>query len=425
MFKDDVRNLVTERPDGSLACNLSAEQRAALQAIQTSSNTQTLTSNIQKEVSSMDIAAAIEARTMRTDTADIEGVYADAIQMTIPGGGVHEYPCAVSKATNIATAGIVEATVNKIYAVCNMTHSDKGLAARNVINTDFSTLFAKPDLANTDRLIKRTTMRDTGLSATVFPQDIRLSNEFVKALQVCINLKANMIAEFLTKLRGADEKTLLTAYRNINRSLLDDIFENQYKIDIGRVDDGDAAEVRDYIAALRDYREGLGNIGAMYLSSDTIEFGLNVRKMTIAPKSIWTNLEKVGRVKKFGSAGSYYVSSNEDSGLGKIPTDSAIVSAHLDEIVAITDHCMALIESEARLENGYDKLDIPALPDIKLTAESTDYATLLGISKDQEARLLEILQERASEFAATVCARRRSAKDNSSLDLIKEMMGRK
>lgn len=445
MFIDEVKGLLEVKGDGRICCKLSDEQKEAIQKVQTAKNTEMHSAADTKLIKTMEISAAIEARATRTSTQDVSGVYADEIQMTDFGRNIRVYPCAVAKATNIATSGIKNATVNKLYAVCRGTHSERGLAAKNTIRNDWGDLFGERRVIDTENLVKATTARDTVLSATVFPGDIHLREEIVRAINSSVNLKAIMIAEFLESLQKDDkgnkvdipDSTLLAAYRNINRSLLDDIFDAEYAGHFGKLNDSDPVAVATYNNMLRDYRESLGNIGAMYLSSDTIEFGLNVRKLTISEEVIWTNAEKVGRVKRYGT-GSYYVSSNEDCGVRRIPTSSKIVDDHFNEIMSLTDACMAIVENEARLENDFpvisdSKTDadgnvalVPrkiVVPDITLSKDfELSYAARLGINSVKETEILEVLQAQAKERAVNVCKNKKAQISGTRLDNVTDIM---
>lgn len=424
MFKDEVMKLIKKAPDGTLSCNLTDEQKQAIKRVQTAANAETQTMVSSAVVKQVEIAAAIEARATRSSSQDVSGVYADEIHMEDHNQQLHIYPCTVAKSTNIVTSSLVEANVLKIYATVRMTHSTKGAAARNYIRDDWGKIFSKARVVNDpDKLIKQASMKDTVLSATIFPADVRLSEEFTAAIEVSIALKTGMMAEFLKGLRGADETAVKTAYRNINRSLLDDIFDSVYSAYIGRVDDSDPEAVQLYLDALRDYRDSVGQIGSVFLSSDTAEFGLNVRRLSISPNVIWQNREKTGRIKRYGS-GSYYVSTNEDTGIGRIPTTPEILADHIDEIVSLTDHCMALVECEARLENGYNPIEIPALPDLPRVPDSLKYSDLLGITRETEASILSSIETEAKELATVVCKRRKSAKSDANVGRIMEAMGR-
>lgn len=426
MFAHIVTEMVTVE-NGVAHQKLTEEQKKILSEVQTAQTAKVNTESARQMVKTMDIAAAINARANGGDPSDISGIYADSLRVTIAGEEQpHVYPCAVCKSANIATAKLTDATVWKVYVGCQMTHSDKALAAVNSIrdyNTGLFMQAAERKENVPDHIVKEMSLKDASLSTTLFPLDIRNAERFNKSLAAKKNLQDAMTAEFLVAIKGAEEAVKKTAYRNINKSYIETLFELEYRSKFGQDNDGNPADVIRHNDLLKKFRNKMSTVGYVFLSSDTITFGLNVRKMTISPTVIWKNEQKIEHVKQFGS-GSYYVSSNIDTGSITIPTTPTIIAKYLEQIVQLMDHDMALLEAETAAEVGLTevKVTIPELPTTEVYKGSRNYWELLGISEETEkawlTELTDVAKEKAKEVIQELIDNKRSMQAEAIMDTL-------
>lgn len=423
-FKEQVTSILEEVSAGVYRCKLSDEQRKSLQAVQTAMTASTIAGISGTTVSSLEIAAAINARVEGGSATNASGIYADEICMKTAKGENRVYPCAVSKATNICTSLLEEASVLKMYARCRITQSSRGVAAKSFIRKPNENPFSKAEIQDSSKIIKKTSMRDTELSCTVFPGDIRYVDELNKLINACNNLKMQMTAQFIESCRSNidDDRLLLTLYRNINRSMAEDIFETQYQMSFGNVDDGDPASVAQYLDTRSIYMQSLATIGAMYLSSESADFGLAIRQMTISPRVVWRNNAKMGKIRQF-NGGSYYVSSNTDYLIGQIPTSLEIVAEHEDEIVSLTDAAMSLLENEVRKENGLEPAGSIIIPEVKVYTGPREYNKILGINEDKEREILAELSEQMQNRAKETCESKVTNDSAKKLEAYNKLMG--
>lgn len=427
VFKEMVQKEVKVLDNGDIVSNLSDDDKKAINASR-SAATAEVADTAKGLVSSISVAAALNARIEGGSVADSVNIRSDRINMKDHKMEIHVYPCAVAKATNFCTAFLKDVTVMKIYVPLRIKVNNYRAEVNDSIREDYVSPFKKkatnPNGDSSNLIIKNTSIKDTILSATTFPENLVFPEEFDKVLSICHKLKMLMVKEFLETIKDSSDDILLAAYRNINTNILEDVFNTVYSSYFGRIDSGDPEQVDRYNNALKDFNDSKAGIGSTFLSNDTLSFGIYVRKMTIAPSVVWENSKKLGRVKQ-NRAGSYYVSSNEDSGLGAVPITGETLAKHIETILAITDYCMALLESEARAENGFKPLDLPQLPKIEVPKFNVKYRDILGIDKAKEAEILGQLDAQAKEKAKMVCERFNMEDHSTTIDLVKDMMSRR
>lgn len=427
VFQEMVQKEVKVLEDGTIVSNMSDADKKAINASR-SAATATVADTGEGLVSSVSISAALNARLEGNSVSESSSnIKSDQIHMKDHKLVVHVFPCAVAKATNYVTGFLEDVTVMKIYTPLRLKLNDIESDLNDTIREDYVSPFKKKADAidpNSKLIVKRTTMKDTILSMTAFPEDLRYYSEFDNVLALCNKLKILMVYEFLESVKGSSEDMLIAAYRNINTSKLEDIFNSIYTSFFGRVNSSDSVQVDQYNDALKDFNEAKSLIGSTFLSNSTLSFGLYTRKLTISPSVVWENVKKLGKVKK-NRAGSYFVSSNMDSGIGAVPITGDILSKHIDQILAITDYCMALLESEARVENGFKPLELPELPKIEFPKFDVKYRDILGLTKEQEDGIKAALETKAKELANQVCQRFDNNNHNMTTDLIRDLMSRR
>lgn len=426
-FTQRINELVTTNANGEVVCNLTKEQRDAMNNLQKAGNT-TMRDSIESHVvTTFSIAQAIEARQTGSTSTQVEGIFADSIIMgTLKPNETEEIPCAVAKASNVATADINEATVLKAYTGCKMSHSSANASANTQVRDDLSGIyFSKPQaVADGDKIVKQMSLGDAILTGTIFPQDIRQVEELNNLLTVQNVLSQTMVCEYLQSIKGSNEDTILTAYRNINASYLEKIFEMQYQVKIGAVDDSSPESVSLYNSCLADYKAGLGSIGTPFLSSETLSVGISLRKMSISTDVIWSNRKKMNKIKKFNN-GSFYVSESVDTGMQKIPTTSVIIAQHSDQITDIAAYSMRWLENEVRLENGIKPINIGSLPEVKKWNGSLNYYELLGIEPARETALINSIRDKAVEIADAVIQRQIRDQSSRTVEAIDALLGKR
>lgn len=421
MFAETVLSLLEQVEGGGYRMKLTESQRKELAAVTNAANAATKAGAIGGKVSPMEIAAAIEAARSGGTQQSTANVFADNIDLTGLQGTSYSIACAVCKATNLATADLVEATIYKLYVTERMSHTERGIVPKSEIRTAAPKLFHRPRQVDLQRITKVADAGDYQLSMTAFPEGMVYPDELNDLIAACVSLKALMIAEVLDSLKGSSDNALITAYRNLNRGMADAIFDSSYAAYFGQLNSGDPVQVSAYNEMIRDYHAAMASIGSMHLTTDTIDFGINVRRMVVSPNVVWSNAQKVARVRQQAN-GSYFVSTNEDSGLNTIPTTPRIAAKHAAEIDSLVVYGSALLEAEARAENGLTALTLPAAPSPVAASGTTDYAELLGIDKSKEGEILDTLQRKLKELAEQVCNRRSTADQTSRMDAISQLM---
>lgn len=420
-FKEAVQNLVT--PDG-LSMRITEEQKAALMAVQNAGNAE-IYEKLPTTISSLTIARSIEMATTGVSENNVE-LFANKISLNTPDGIVN-IPCATAKATNVVTVDLKDAVVFKPNVVLQI-HQVEAAVANAAIRDDQLMPFTPKATNVEDDIVKKMTIRDFNMSATVFPQDMHKATELNQAIQMFANIKGNMMGEFLESVakRGMNDTVLLTIYRNANRKLAEDTFDAYWMETYPLYDEGKPEEVSAYLSAKKAFLSSLETIGSKYISNSSARLGIQLRKVSISPNTKWTSTSKVGNVKSFGPQKSYYVSSNIDTGIMTVPTNTNILSAHIKDIITLTQYSAALIEEEARLQNGIaTTVEKPDITGIKSTAnyQGRKYHDILGISADQEQAVIEDLSSKLQDKAKNVVSAMKDRAAQDSADKLNALLG--
>lgn len=400
-FSEKVKSLLIE--DGS-KMNLTEEQKEALMTVQNAGNAD-IYEGMSTSVRAIDIAKAIETASTVTQQSNAD-IFASSIDLTTHTGHII-IPCATSKATNIVTGDLKSAVVIKAINTLEV-HQVDGAIANAAIRNDVLMPFAPKTTAVTDDIVKKSSLKDFSMSGTMFPDDIKLVKELNQFMDFQHKYKSAMMAEFLVSAanKNLTDNELITIYRSASRSAAEDIFDQIWLEFNPLYNNADASEVSDYVDAKRAYMGTLETIGNKYMSSSSIRFGMNLRKISISENLKWSSEEKLGRVKQFGANKSYYVGSNIDSGIQTVPVTSEMMTKHLNDIVKIVQAGCALTEKETRMENGFPVKDftIPEYESIKYdnTLLGKEYYTLLGITSSKQAEIYGIVFEAMKEKARTI-----------------------
>lgn len=400
MFSDRVRGLVS--PNGE-TMNLTKEQKEAILKVQNAGNAEVY-ENTATSVTAVEVAKAIEAANTGSQQTNSE-IFASSIDLATTEGHV-TIPCATSKATNIATGDLKDATVLKLIQTLEV-HQAEGSVANAAIRNDSLLPFIQKSTEVTDDIVKKSSIRDFNMSGTVFPDDIQHVTELNNYINFLHQYKSAMMAEFLinaakAQLTGSQK---LTIYRCVSRSLAEDTFDRIWRAHNPLYDESDGAQVQAYIDAKKAFLGSLENIGNKYMSSSSIKFGMQLRKLSISPDLKWTSAVKVGHVKRFGAGKSYYVGTNVDSGIQTIPVTTSMLSARMKDIILLTRVGCALIENEVRAENGLSgKVEVPDYSAIKYDASllGKQYNELLQIQATEQTAIYERLEEAFEKNAETV-----------------------
>lgn len=420
-FSERVRGLVTASGE---AMKLTDEQKDALLKVQSAGNTEVY-ENLPTSVNSIDITKAIEAANTGSGVTNTE-IFSDKIDLTTGNGHV-TIPCASSKASNIATGDLKDASVWKAMSWLNV-HQVLSTVANAAIRSDSLLPFTPKSTAETKDIVKKCSIRDFSMSGTIFPEDIHDTEEWNKFADFQHKYKAALLATFLcnaAKMQLSDDMRL-TIYRCANRSMAEDIFDSVWKEYNPFYDESDPVQVSDHNDALRAYNGALENIGSKYMSNISVKFGLQFRKMSISPNPKWTSTKKVGHVKSFGPGKSCYVTTNIDSGIMTVPMTSKMLSDNLNNIVLIAQTGAALIEREVRKQNGLTgEIKIPDYSSIKYDEKllGKRYYELLGITETVEAAIYENLTKQYKEKAETVVEAIQARNDNVNASTLQELLG--
>lgn len=422
-FASKVRSLVTA--DGE-KMNLTQEQRDALMAVQNAGNAD-IYEGLATSVSSVEVSKAIEMAATVHNQSNTD-IFASAIDLTTLKG--HEIiPCATSKASNIVTGDLKDASVMKLINTLEVRQVE-GSTANAAIRNDKLMPFTPKSTEIVDDIIKKSSIKDFSMSGTVFPEDIRLADELNEFIDFQHKYKAAMMAEFLVAAAktGLTEGQLITIYRSASRSAAEDIFDQIWTEKHPIYNNADAGEVSDYIDAKKAFTGTLETIGSKYMSSSSIRFGMSLRKISISPNAKWTAESKLGHVKRFGAGKSYYVGSNIDSGIHTVPVTTKMLADHMDDIVTIIKAGCALTEKEIRLENGLpaDSIQVPDYSGIKYNTDllGYEYYQLLNIEESRQAAVYEQLFEALKEKAITVIEAVDNKNNDNKAAMLNQLMGR-
>lgn len=422
-FSEKVRALVTD--DGS-RMKLDEEQKKALLAVQNAGNAE-IYEKMATSVTAVEIAKAVEMASTAQQQTNSD-IFASQIDLSTVSGHL-QIPCATSKATNIVTGDLKDASVLK--AIMNLeVRQVEGSTANAAIRNDSIMPFVPKSTKVEDDIIKKCTIRDYSLSATFFPEDIHLAEELNAFINFQHKYKAAMLAEFLvlvSKIQPTEDQ-LLTIYRGASRSLAEEYFDIVWMEHNPLYDNSKGEEVQDYIDAKKAYMGSLDTIGSKYMSSSSVRFGLQLRKISISPNPKWTSEKKVGHVKRFGAGKSFYVGSNVDSGLQTVPVTTSMLTSHMSNIVLLTQVGSALIEKEARLENGIkaDAIVIPDYSSIKLNTEllGKEYFEILNIDKSRQDAIYEKLTQGFRDKAETVVTAVENKNNQDNAAALRDLLGR-
>lgn len=421
-FSSKVRSLVTA--DGE-RMNLTTEQREALMRVQNAGNAE-IYEGLATSVSAVEVSKAVEAAATASQQSNAD-VFASAIDLTTTKGHVI-IPCATSKASNIVTGDLKEAVVMKAINTLEVRQVE-GSTANAAIRNDKLMPFTTKSTDITDDIVKKSSIRDFNMSGTMFPDDIQLAEELNSFMDFQHKYKASMMAEFLVAVSktGLTEDQLLTIYRAASRSAAEDIFDQIWMEHHPIYDNSDAGEVSDYIDAKKAYMGTLETIGSKYMSSSSVRFGMNLRKVSISPNMKWSSESKVGHVKKFGANKSYYVGSNIDSGIQTVPVTTKMLTDHMDDIVKLVQIGCALTEKEVRMENGLpvDNIVVPDYSDIRYNSEllGSQYYQLLGIDENRQVAIYERLFTAMKEKATTVIQAVDNKNNQNAAESLRSLLG--
>lgn len=422
-FAEKVRKLVTD--DGS-KMNLTEEQRQILLKVQNAGNAE-LYEGMATSVSAVEIAKAVEMASVAQQQTNSD-VFASKIDLNT-GSGHELIPCATSKATNIVTGDLKDATV--IKAIVNLEFRQvEGSTANAAIRNDTLMPFTPKETGVTDDIVKKATVRDFSMSGTLFPEGIQLAEELNAFMNFQHQYKAAMMAEFLSAVSKMQptEDQLLTIYRGASRSLAEDYFDTVWMEHYPLYDNSDGSQVRNYLDAKKAFMGSLDTIGSKYMSSSSIRFGMQLRKVSISPDPKWTSEKKVGHVKKFGATKSYYVGTNIDSGLQTVPVTTTMAGNKMKDIIVLTKAGCSLIEKETRLENGISGNDI-VIPDYNSIRFNTDllgmqYYEILNIDKSRQDAIYEKLTEGFRDKAEVVVGAVDNKNNQENADMLASLLGR-
>lgn len=427
-FQQAVQSHIEKKDDGSLRFKLSPEAVAALNKQQTFSNIST--SGATMTAKEVDYAKAIEQLANPAESQATYDIVADEIHFMNPMDGKEvSTPCTVAKVTNICTSQITDATVTKLYGGCQYQKGRQSADLKTSIRSDSSIsgldMFTKAEESPiVDRVVKRTGLYDTGVSATISQEDIKQLDYLRQLVVLQQHVKQTMVAEYLSSIKGGSDAVILAAYKNINRSTIDSIFTAVYAKNFGSVDPKDASAAHDYFQTYQDFQDALLAEFPYSMAAETIQFGLSARKMTISPSPIWTNMDKLNHVKQF-NGGSYFVTSNIDLGIMRIPTNSKIMADHMEQIITLVRAAMLFIENEARLQAGYGIAEANVNLFQFEAPKSLEYYDILGLSQQQQQQYIDEMQRLASKTANDVCTNRVERKRNDTLASINNIFGNK
>lgn len=403
--------------EANITVKLSDEERAILNHVETLANI-TVSAAQTKAVRAVEIEKAL----MQADdtTASVSGadIISDQIVYDNLNGETRTIPCAVAKVSNSATGYVQEASLIKMYGGIQVDKAKTGKTPNTAIKdigADFKELFIKPEVPGDGHITKTCGKGNVLLSGTIAPAAICQQDKIIQLAELQQSLKSHMLAETL-KAAAGDRTRVVAAYRNINRNLIESIFDSVYTGRYGQVDYSDPASAKKYIRLKKDFLTALSAEFRNGASDITIDFGLRMRKMEISPNPKWTNLDKVSRVKRLLS-GSVYVSDAIDLGLGKIPVTLPILTKYATEVDQVVEASLRLVENEVRLQLGLKPIDI-VMPSFQLPAVEAEYAKILGIKAEEENEILTEIINKAKEVAET----RLSSEDLDRHDALMEAM---
>lgn len=415
--------------DGDLRAKMTDEQRANMNKIAGVNDISigAVIAKTQKIAAAMALQAAYSNETVvQPENADI---FADlqTIHMLNANGEYvdNTYKVAACKSSNILTGDIAsEIKVNKAYVHYEMS----GTTAKSIkesITSPEQTLFDVKEDRNDDdskgHIIKKSNERDTVVSATIVPGDIKFPAEFNAYNQNSINIRTMLMIEYLKKHVGADEATLIAVVRNANRSYAEYVFEQLYNKFFGRINEGDIDAVMAKAELKSTFLANLTFIGSQSISSDMIRVGLNMRNMSIAPTAKWTsNFMHV----KQNNAGFHYVSTSLTQGVISVPTDPEIVKAHAGQIYGLVDYGIKLLEKEVRAEVGLDhaKIELPA--PVIVASSNIKYSTVLGLDDSQYATITEKFKTAVCRLAEDICTHRQEQASANTSQALSSILGK-
>jgi hypothetical protein len=402
VFQERVNNLLNENGTGM---NITDEQRQKLLAVNSATNTDVY-EGIGTSISGVTVASALATAQTLTQQTNTD-IFADKIQLATTGDSIIDIPCAASKASNIATSDIKEGTVYKLMAQMVIVQA-AGTHANAAIRNDAIQPFAAKRQTDVTSIVKKCSMKDLFLSGTVFPEDINTPDDLNAFAQIEHMYKASMLAEFIgnaAKMELNDDAKL-TIYRCASRALAEQVFDTVWKEHYPLYDPTDASQLTDYIEAKKAYRGTLSTIGNQYMSTASATFGMQIRKLSIAPNPKWSSANKIGHVKSFGPGKSYYVGQNIDSGIMTVPVTSSMLQSHLHDMITLSVAACNLIEREVLLENGYSAshIEIPDFRSIKIDRSllGRGYYEILGINQAEENNIYSKLNAAFTEKAENV-----------------------
>lgn len=413
---------------GKIRCKLSDEAKALLNQRHTANTTVTSTQalglartlNIQEAISKLMTPAA------QPTNAD---VISDEIAYTQLGhkNRVVSVPCSVAKTGNSATASIKEASILKVYGGLEVSEQKGGremiVSIKEARNQD---IFSRPTVEpTTDCVVKRAQAGDVRLSATVFPEDIRLGDALKEVAVATEIVKQHLMADTYDTLKDSSREAKLTIYKNANRSLMEEIFEGEFVQKYGQVTSDDADKIHLYTALRNDFLQAMSARLGSSVGDITVDLGLRVRRQSIQPNAVWSSINKVGHVHQF-SNGSYYVSTQVDMGIGRVPATMNILTKYADKVDDVVEASLRVIEAEARAELGlpYDELKFTAasLGLAPLDDPELLFRTHLGISREDEIEFEKTLRQTAHEVAANRIAASREDSRAAQIQAIDKML---
>lgn len=410
--------------DGAnITVKLSDEERAVLNHVDTLENI-VVTASQTKAVKAVEIEKAlIQADNTAVDVSSADIISDQILYDNLQGQSI-TIPCAVAKVSNSATGYVQQASLMKIYAGIQLDKAKTGKTPNTAIkeiSAEFKELFAKPATPNDGHITKVCGKGNVLLSATIAPAAICQQEEIMTLVAMQQALKAQMLVETLQAAAG-DRDKVIAAYRNINRNLIESIFDSIYTGRYGQVDYSDPAAAKKYIKLKRDFLNALSAEFRNGASDITVDFGLRMRKMEISPDPKWTNLDKVSRVKRLLS-GSVYVSDSVDLGLGKIPVTMPVLTKHAAEVDQIAEASLRIVENEIRKQLGLTPIDL-TMPTLKIPAVEAEYAKILGITEDQQNEILEEIMDKAKTVAETRLNSEEAERSNAIMAAMNDMMGK-
>lgn len=413
---------------GKVRCKLSDEAKALLNQRHTANTTvtSTQTSGLTRTLNIQEAISKMMAPASQTTNAD---VISDEIAYTQLGhkNKVLSVPCSVAKTTNSATAAITEASVLKLYGGLEVSEQKGGkemiVSIKEARNQD---IFSRPTVEpTTEYVVKRAQAGDVRLSATVFPEDIRLGDALKEVAVATEIVKQHLMADTYDTLKDSSKEAKLTIYKNANRSLMEEIFEGEFIQKYGRVTSDDADKVDLYTTLRNDFLQVMSARLGSSVGDITVDLGLRVRRQSIQPNAVWSSLNKVGHVHQF-SNGSYYVSTQVDMGIGKVPATMSILTKYADKVDDVVEASLRIIEAEARAELGLP-YEAPTFTAASLALAPLDdpgrlFRTHLGISQAEEADFEKTLRQVAHEVAAERVAASREDSRAAQLQAIDKML---